>query len=440
MAILSLRHSFVAALFLLSSVSAQSVARNKGPENHPRLTTYKCTNAGGCVPRTNYLVADALAHPMNQNCGGWGAKPLSGPCPDATTCQRNCIIDPIQDYSRNGVTTNGDRLYMTQLLPNGNVVSPRVYLLEENRQNYEMLQLTGNEFTFDVDMSKLPCGMNGALYLSEMEKDGGKSVEPLNQSGAEFGSGYCDAQCYVYPFANGVGNMEGKGVCCNEMDIWEANRAATSLAPHPCAKPRLFKCQGVECEWEGDCDKWGCSYNPYKVGNPDYYGPSRQFKVDTSRPFTVVTQFPTDSNGRLTAYKRLYVQDGRVIQNAYINVTNNPPLEALRNQNFMDEAYCRVSGGTERYLDLGGTTRMGEALARGMVLIFSVWWDESGGNMQWMDGITTNSGPCNADEGSPANIRRVEPNPAVTFSVVKWGEIGSTYRLNGRRSYREESA
>lgn len=45
--------------------------------------------------------------------------------------------------------------------------SPRVYLLNEAEDAYEMLQLTGQEFAFDVDMSKLPCGMNSALYLSE---------------------------------------------------------------------------------------------------------------------------------------------------------------------------------------------------------------------------------------------------------------------------------
>lgn len=45
--------------------------------------------------------------------------------------------------------------------------SPRTYLLNEAEDAYEMLQLTGQEFAFDVDMSKLPCGMNSALYLSE---------------------------------------------------------------------------------------------------------------------------------------------------------------------------------------------------------------------------------------------------------------------------------
>jgi hypothetical protein len=48
--------------------------------------------------------------------------------------------------------------------------SPRIYLLNEAEDAYEMLQLTGQEFAFDVDMSKLPCGMNSALYLSESKQ------------------------------------------------------------------------------------------------------------------------------------------------------------------------------------------------------------------------------------------------------------------------------
>ena len=31
------------------------------------------------------------------------------------------------------------------------------------------------EFTFDVDVSNLPCGLNGALYFVAMDKDGGTS-------------------------------------------------------------------------------------------------------------------------------------------------------------------------------------------------------------------------------------------------------------------------
>lgn len=38
--------------------------------------------------------------------------------------------------------------------------SPRVYLLDENTQDYVMFKLLGQELTFDVDLSTLPCGVS----------------------------------------------------------------------------------------------------------------------------------------------------------------------------------------------------------------------------------------------------------------------------------------
>lgn len=58
-----------------------------------------------------------------------------------------------------------------------------------------MFRLLNQEFTFDVDISQLPCGVNGALYFVEMDQDGGLSKYPGNKAGAAYGTGYCDAQC-----------------------------------------------------------------------------------------------------------------------------------------------------------------------------------------------------------------------------------------------------
>ena len=65
----------------------------------------------------------------------------------------------------------------------------------DDDHNYEMFQLLNQEFTFDVDVSKLPCGTNGALYFVEMPKDGGSGQYPGDKAGAQYGTGYCDAQC-----------------------------------------------------------------------------------------------------------------------------------------------------------------------------------------------------------------------------------------------------
>lgn len=148
-------------------------------------------------------------HPIYQKknpslgCGDWGSAPNKTVCPDAKTCNENCVMDAISDYSAYGVKTSGSNLYLDMLRDNDlSTISPRAYLLDGDQHKYDLLKLTGYEFTFDVDVSKLPCGMNGALYLGEMDKYGGRSY--LNKGGAEYGSGYCDAQCYTFPFVEGV--------------------------------------------------------------------------------------------------------------------------------------------------------------------------------------------------------------------------------------------
>ena len=47
------------------------------------------------------------------------------------------------------------------------LASPRAYLLA-NETQYDMFKLLNKEITYDIDVSQVPCGINGALYLSEM--------------------------------------------------------------------------------------------------------------------------------------------------------------------------------------------------------------------------------------------------------------------------------
>lgn len=201
------------------------------------------------------------------------------------------------------------------------------------------------------------------------------------------------------------------------MDIWEANTKATGMTPHTCNNTGLYQCTGAECTWDGVCDQWGCGINPYGNGNLGYYGPG--LTVNTNKVFTVVTQFPTFPNGTLKEIRRLYVQNGKVIQNAGVNITGS----ALTGKNVIDTAYC--TGGASRFMDLGAISGIGKAMERGMVLIFSIWWDE-GGFMNWLD--SGSSGPCSATEGDPKVIVTVQPDPVVIFSELKFGEIGSTTR------------
>ena len=295
-------------------------------EIHPTLLTQTCTKDGGCTTHQTKLVLDALTHPIYDiETGHPCIHPQSGAlneklCPTVEECAKNCALDGT-NYHNHGVVAQGDSLTLHMYLRVGNqlrTASPRLYVLDENLQKYTMLKLLGQEISFDVDMSKLPCGMNSALYLSEMDSTGGRSQ--LNPAGATYGTGYCDAQCFnTSAFINGVANIKPFGACCNEMDLWEANARATALTPHSCTKAGLYECTGSQCDVDGICDKSGCGYNPYALGAEKYYGWNKV--VNTLEPFTVTTQFVTDdgtTEGTLTEIRRLYVQNGKVIQNAAV--------------------------------------------------------------------------------------------------------------------------
>jgi cellulase len=311
------------------------------------------------------------------------------------------------NYTSSGVSVNGDSFTLHQYTQNNGATSnasPRVYLLGSDG-DYEMLQLLGQELRFDVDVSTLVCGENGALYLSEMQATGGRNQ--YNPGGASYGSGYCDAQCPVQTWINGTLNTNGIGACCNEMDIWEANANATALTPHPC---------------EGQtCDKGGCGFNPYAQGVTGYYGNGGT--VDTLKPMTVITQFYTSDNttsGTLTQIRRLYIQNGKVIQNA---VSTSTGLNSITAE------WCSSSDSSAA--SLGGLTTMGQALGRGMVLIFSIW-NDGGQFMNWLD--SGSNGPCSSTAGNPSLIESQTPGTYATFSNIRWGDIGSTFQEPGSSS------
>lgn len=41
------------------------------------------------------------------------------------------------------------------------------------------------------------------------------------------------------------------------------------------------------------------------------------------------------------------------------------------------------------------------------------------------------AGPCNATAGDPAGIIATTPELSITFSNIKWGELGSTFNRTG---------
>jgi cellulose 1,4-beta-cellobiosidase len=243
------------------------------------------------------------------------------------------------------------------------------------------------------------------------------------------------------PSSNDVNAGNGNaGACCNEMDIWEANSISAAYTPHPCSQAGYQKCTGTSCGGSSNrygsiCDPDGCDFNSFRMGDKSFYG--KGLTVDTSRKFTVVTQFITDTgtaSGTLSEIRRLYVQDGKVIQNSKVNVPGMTAYDSITS------AYCdaqkSVFGDTTSFQDKGGLSGMSKGLSNGMVLVLSVWDDHSV-NMLWLDSnYPTDADPtkpgiargtCATTSGAPNDVESNAANSQVIYSNIRLGDIGSTY-------------
>ena len=80
-------------------------------------------------------------------------------------------------------------------------------------------KLLGGSMEYDIDLSKVECGCDTAVYLV-----GGPAMDSDGSKAASDGFGYCDA--------NKVG-----GYWCPEYDIMEANKYAFRSTVHLCSNP-----------------------------------------------------------------------------------------------------------------------------------------------------------------------------------------------------------
>lgn len=191
--------SFLALFGLFASAKTQSVC-SLNAEGKPSLVWQTCTSSG-CTTNNGQLVIDAnwrWAHSTSSatNCytgNTWDATL----CPSDTACAANCCLDGSGGYqSTYGVSTSGNAatLEFVTVGAYATNIGSRLYLMASDTE-YQMFNLLGKEFTFDVNVANLGCGLNGALYFVSMDADGGKSKYPANKAGAAYGTGYCDTQC-----------------------------------------------------------------------------------------------------------------------------------------------------------------------------------------------------------------------------------------------------
>ncbi|KAG7381264.1 hypothetical protein PHYBOEH_011109 [Phytophthora boehmeriae] len=451
----------------LAAQTAPSLAQQAGtqvPEVHPELTSQLCTKvtdvlaqvgqvdqvdvkagASTCVTEKSSVVIDANWRKMNavgttKACyedNEWDTTVCSTP----KECAKICSLEGADYAGNHSITTTGNELSLKLQTPGG--VGTRVYMLDASGTKYKQFQLLNQEFTFEVDLSSLPCGTNGALYFSKMDADGGTARFPVNTAGAAYGTGYCDAQCQNdIRFLNGEGNFNNTyGSCCTEMDILEANRMAQTYVTHPCSTEGQQRCLGAEdcgntpeTRYTGWCDRPGCGFNPFRRGNKEFYGRGKEFDIDTTRPFTVVTQFVTDDNtekGELVEIRRLYKQDDRVIDNP----TSTWPT--LNTTDSITDDMCKASKSyfNDHPYVMGGLAQLGREMVGGMTLAMSIWVDY-GSNMSWLDSYKTGEdpslpgvlrGPCPNPGGDPESVFAESPDATVKFMNIRSGDFGSTY-------------
>ena len=171
------------------------------------------------------------------------------------------------------------------------------------------------------------------------------------------------------------------------------------------------------------------------MGDTTFLG--KGLTVDTSSPFTVVTQFITSDNttsGTLSEIRRLYVQNGNVIQNSKTSISGMDTFDSITDD--FCNAQKTAFGDTNSFENRGGLPTMGDAFETGMVLVMSIW-DDHEANMLWLDsdyptdadasspGVAR--GPCAPTSGIPTDVESQSPGASVTFSNIKFGDIGSTF-------------
>merc|ERR1712070_816925 len=344
----------------------------------------------------------------SENCytdNEWKTKSGDVACKDGMTktCAKDCSVGawPKDQWEKPyGVnkTNSGINLgYVTQGPYSLNVGS-RLFITEGDDE-YKQFHLIGKEVSLTVDMSNTHCGLNGAIYFVEMDKHGDKGVGE-NNAGAAYGTGYCDAQCpRDLKWIKGKANIKpkwvpnqkdpmhnigegGRGSCCAELDIWEANKKSYQLALHPMeGEDSQTVCYlDSECGSQetgkrdlGPTDRNGCYMNPYLMGHKKFYG----------------------------------LGDGNAM-------TANTCTETFKK--FKDDDFFNPRGGMKQ---------LSKAVKRGMTMVLS-FWDDMATNMNWLESGAR--GNCDPKDGDPATLRQKHPDSSFGIRHVRWGPIGSTHK------------
>jgi cellulose 1,4-beta-cellobiosidase len=171
------------------------------------------------------------------------------------------------------------------------------------------------------------------------------------------------------------------------------------------------------------------------MGNTTFFGAG--MTMDTTKPFTVVTQFITSdgtATGTLVEIRHLYVQNGVIIRNSNVDIPNISPGNSITDQ-FCNQQKAEF-GDNNNFESMGGLGIMGTALKGGMVLVMSLWDDYSVDMLSLDSDYPTTANPatpgiargsCATTSGNPPQVESQYGSSKVIFSNIKSGDLGSTY-------------
>ena len=165
------------------------------------------------------------------------------------------------------------------------------------------------------------------------------------------------------------------------------------------------------------------------MGDKSFYGTT----VNPKQKMTVVTQFITadgTASGQLSEIRRIYVQNGKVIQNSKTSVSGMDAYDSIT------PGFCTAQktafGDNDTFTARGGFSGMSKAFDNGMVLVMSIW-DDHAANMLWLDsnypvgadaskpGVAR--GSCATDSGKPSVVEKEAGSATVKFSNIRFGDL-----------------
>lgn len=157
------RTILLAGALLANAVRGQQ-AGTLQTETHPSFTWQKCTGANSCTSQSGKLVIDSNWRWVHDKTSGSYTNCYTGNtwnatlCPDDTTCAANCALEGADYGATYGATASGNSLKLTFVTVGtyATNIGSRLYLMDSDT-SYAQFNLLNSEFTFDVDVSNLPC-------------------------------------------------------------------------------------------------------------------------------------------------------------------------------------------------------------------------------------------------------------------------------------------